>query len=65
MEKYANHGPRMWWANISGISIIVFAFIVFYLGTQQSFKRHAVGEQLPLTENFNTRAESAAQSPDN
>ena len=40
----------MWFFNFIGVFTIIFAILVFYLGTERSYKRTAVNsEQIPLT----------------
>jgi len=60
LQYYTSFSARMWWMNITNIFLIVFVVLVFYLASERSYKRHAVGEQLPLTQNF---GESNASSP--
>lgn len=63
--NYSNFGARMWWMNFGGIFLICFGFLVFYLATDRSFKRHAIGEQLPLTTDFRNPESSSVSSPNN
>jgi len=62
IKNYSNFSGRMWIMNFTGILLILFAMLVIYLGTDRQFKRHQVGEQLPLTQNFISN--STQSSPD-
>lgn len=48
-NPYNQYGGAMWSMNMSGIFMIIFAFLVLYLGTERSYMRHAIPEQIPLT----------------
>lgn len=52
----------MWYLNFIGVFTIVFALLVFFLGTEKSYKRTAVNsEQIPLTSDHHRELDNAGR----